>query len=135
MFFKRYFLTLTLVPLLLITATATYYRFVVLKNYDITYEVECDPYMENCFASCEERACEDPFYYKYITKHASDLSQLCGEDITDCPAAATCKEGQISCKVTYCFDDPQGCEDLDAEDKDSKDTEFFQEIQNLMNNV
>ncbi len=109
---EKRILLFTIIPLLLFAVLASFYRFWYLKDYNVTYEAECDPYTEECFYYCEEDSCDDIYYYKYITKHANDLYPLCGADITDCEAAATCDGGSVQCEVEYCYDDPDSCENL-----------------------
>lgn len=134
MFFKRYFLTITLLPLLVLALSASYYRFVVLKDYMVTYEAECDPYTEQCFIYCEDEECEEIFYYKYLTRQASEIYLQCGSDITECEAATSCSE-EIACEVTYCEDDPENCEDLDDIDQEADPEEFYNELEKIKETI
>ena len=130
-FIKEHFFTIILVTLFILSVTASAYRFYFLKDYDVTYEVECDPYAEQCFTYCEDDSCEDVFYYKYITKQANDLLSVCGVDITDCEAASTCADGQVSCEIEFCTDGSEECEDLEKLDQDFNIDEVIEINQDL----
>jgi len=95
-------LALVLVPVIIVSAGASFYRYVVASDYVVEYEATCDPEAESCFEGCEDDACEEPYAYKEMHKYASDLRAQCGPDITDCEAANTCLPGDKECSVEYC---------------------------------
>ena len=115
-YIKAHFFVITLILLFVFAATASFFRFMILKDYDVTYEAECSPYSEQCFIYCEDDDCEEVFYYKYITRHAEDLFRMCGGDITDCDAASYCDSGQVSCHIDWCNAEVDECENLDMTD-------------------
>jgi hypothetical protein len=75
----------------------------VLHDYVVAYEGDCDPYTENCFVGCEDDECTENYYYSLVQKYAADVKAQCGTDITDCEDAYKClPEDGDQCDVTYC---------------------------------
>jgi len=101
-----------IVLFLLLTAAASYYRFVVLNDYLVSYEIACDPYLSDCFVGCADAACTNTYYYSLVTRHAAEVRALCGESITNCPAAAYCPADNTACVLKAC-DTSSNCETLD----------------------
>jgi hypothetical protein len=118
MHFKKHFLLYTVIPLLVLTSMASYYRFMVAHDYLISYEGECDPYAEDCFVDCEDDECTSEYYYTKVYRHAVTIAELCGEDITDCEAASSCMRGESDCSIVYCDVEVDGeaCETLTSTD-------------------
>ncbi len=103
MHFKRHLFFYTLTFIFIITVAASYVRFIVINDYLVTYEGECDPELSSCFVGCEDEECTTSYYYAFVEKHAVDLRRQCGVDITDCPNASVClPQGDRSCSITYC---------------------------------
>ena len=117
-FIRKNFFTIAIIALMVVTVSACLTRFLILKDYDVTYEVECDPYTEQCYVSCEDDVCEEVRYYKYITTHATELFDLCGPDISECESASVCIDGQIDCEVTLCSPQFEECDDLTWADQE-----------------
>ena len=69
--FKKHFLLYTLLPLVILMVSASYYRFVVTQDYTVGYEGLCDPYEEECFVYCEDDECIEPFYYSWIERNGA----------------------------------------------------------------
>ena len=88
--------------LLLLLAGGSYLRFVVLHDYLVSYEGECDPYTESCFIGCDDDACEDVYYYTEIERRAPELYAECGKNILECDVAYECQADDTTCSVTYC---------------------------------
>ena len=105
--FKRYFFLYTLVLLVTLATAASYYRFIELQDYTVTYEVDCNPEERNCFIGCENDECTEQYYYKLVTRMSTDIEAICGQDITDCEAAAYCTEGERQCSLEYCDSDDE----------------------------
>lgn len=105
---SKHILAAVLVPLMLISGAASYYRFVVANDYIVEYEGECDPASESCFEGCEDDLCEETYPYKLMEKYAADLREACGPDISDCEEANICLPTDSDCEVTYC--DPENLE-------------------------
>mgnify|MGYP000088151342 FL=1 len=116
--FKRYILLYTIIPMLILAVSASYFRFMVSQDYLVTYEGFCDPYTESCFIYCEDETCTDPFYSTSITRKAAAVFSVCGEDITDCEAADVCTDNETECSVLYCDPilDIDACEMLSLTD-------------------
>ncbi len=92
-----------LAPLIIVSFVASYMRFVVLTDYLVSYEGECDPMTHSCFTGCADEECTEAYYYALVEKHASDIRAQCGIDITNCPQANICIEGRDrACEITYC---------------------------------
>lgn len=104
--FKEHILFYTLLPLLVLTIGASYVRFMVVHDYLVAYEGDCDPVTNSCFVGCEDEECTSEYYYSLVQKHAVTLEAECGVDITDCEAASICtSDSDAECSITYC--DPQ----------------------------
>ncbi len=117
MHFQNYFLSYTVVPLLLLTIATSYYRFVIIEDYAVAYEGECDPYTQTCFVGCEDETCAEEYYYSYVERRATAVSELCGDTIEGCDEANFCGVGENRCSVTFCDPDTDiGCEVLTERD-------------------
>lgn len=112
--FKKYVLFYTLIPLTLLLVAASYYRFIVTKDYTVSYEAECDPFSSSCYIYCEDEECLEPFYYSQITRNASELFELCGDDITECEEANSCEVNNSACINNFCSEETEsGCVHFD----------------------
>jgi hypothetical protein len=117
--FKNYLLVYTITPLLVLTLSASYYRFLISEEYTLAYEGNCDPYTQTCFVGCNDEDCTDIYYYSYIARSAATLSSVCGDSIESCVNAHFCTPGEQNCTVTFC--DPRAgdvCEELSISDRD-----------------
>ena len=110
--FKRYILLYTLIPLLILTIAATYYRFMIINDYIVFYEGECDPYENSCFVGCEDEECNEEYFYTKIERHASGIARLCDDDIVDCEFANMCTHEELQCRIEYCSSDD--CDDINV---------------------
>jgi len=91
---------------------ATYWRYMVQRDYIVQAQIDCDPEMENCFIwecdpeSTEEGyACtgdpeEDIWYYKIIRRNAKNIP-LCDPNNEEC-AALVCEPGELECSEELC---------------------------------
>ncbi len=81
----------------------TFYRIVILKDYQIVAETSCDPATEACFhyapepcatddTECLSVPAEEPYDYKLISKKASSIYE---EELT-------CLEDEEDCSYTFC---------------------------------
>lgn len=113
--FKKYFLVYTVIPLLILLAASSYYRFMVTHDYIVSYEGECDPVTENCFVDCEDEECTADYYYTIVERHSVEIFNICGDDITDCEEANACPANSETCSVIYCDIelDGEACETFD----------------------
>lgn len=100
--FKKNILLYTLIPLLVLFSLSSYYRFVVLSDYTVSYKLECDPNLQECFYDCADTNCSSEYYFTLVSRYAPDLLKLCGVDITGCETANYCGKEELKCKITYC---------------------------------
>ena len=105
---KRHYFFYVVSILLTISVCASYYRFLVIYDYQVRYEGECDPSSESCFVYCEDEVCTEPFYYTWITAPATLIQQQCGNDLMSCDIAFDCIETG-ECGVEYCDDTLEEC--------------------------
>jgi len=96
---KIFFIILSI--LISLSIGMTFYRIVILKNYQIVAEVSCDPITEKCFiGECDADECS---YYKKISKKANDIA-ICESTIekNGCNGELSCTAGETSCSYTFC---------------------------------
>ncbi len=112
-FIKKHFLKIIIIPLLILMTGTSYYRFIVLEDYFVIYEIDCDPTEASCFIGCEnddESECSEEYFYALIERKATELRQLCGNNVSACEEAHECAEGVAVCEITYC--DPTSLEEV-----------------------
>ncbi len=104
---------------ILISVGITFYNTVVVKNYQITAQVSCDPVTEKCFKTtcdpatddaCPKDPAQQTTYYKKISKKASTIL-LCEKTAgkLGCNEELSCTSGELSCSYTFC--DPNSVDD------------------------
>lgn len=98
---KHIFITIIFV-MILVNVLLAYHRFIIKKDYRISYEGVCDPVSNICFIGCDDEGCTKSHFYSKMEKYTPDLLGQCGRDITDCEAANKCLEGDRDCSITYC---------------------------------
>ena len=101
-FFKQRPLLIVILPLFILTAAASFHRFVIETDYLVNYEGPCDPETDSCYVDCVDEECSEEYYYTVIERHANEIFALCGPDITDCAAAETCPIDEPTCSIRYC---------------------------------
>jgi len=91
---------------------ATFYRYMIKKDYIVQAQVDCDPYSEACFvwncdsdSEVEGEACVgnpeiDTWYYKIINKNASQILS-CDENDENCDALV-CAQNEPHCEFVFC---------------------------------
>lgn len=127
-FIQKNLLTLLVTPLLILLVAGSFYRFIILRDYYVTYEIQCDPTSESCYLRCEDEACTNPYYYAYIEKYAATVYGQCGNDITDCAAAYSClPEDKDNCTITYCNPMTEDCADFQSGDELELESKTAQE--------
>ncbi len=102
MIFKKYLLSFILLPALIVTISASFYRYVIANDYVVAFYGECDPASESCFVGCEDEACTEEYYYTIIERNAAEVLAICGNNVTECDFAYVCSTTSNSCSVTYC---------------------------------
>lgn len=129
--FRENFFTYTLAPLIVVMVVVAYVRFMVLNDYVVAYESDCDPYVESCFVGCEDDECTQEYYYSWVQKYAPNVEAQCGIDITDCDVAYEClPEDGDKCEIIYCnptIDGKDSCETLTESDSIGEELEDFSE--------
>lgn len=108
--FKKNFLFFAIMPLIILFVGASYYRFMILHDYTVSYEGECEPSLDVCFIGCTNDECTENYYYDKVQKLATAVFKECGLDITKCKNAQICLPDESGCKITYC--DPDTDNDL-----------------------
>lgn len=74
----------------------------VIHDYTVSYEIECDPVSESCFIGCEDEECSKEYFYAKIERYAPDLVKLCGDTIVGCEFANVCTIDESRCFLTFC---------------------------------
>jgi hypothetical protein len=100
--------------LLIIGSVAfTYYRIMLKKDYLISSQIDCDPYVEKCFiwncdpeSDVEGEACTgdpemDAWYYKIAKRNASRIP-LCDPEADENCEPFLCDPGEPECGETFC---------------------------------
>lgn len=114
---KNYFLY-TVVLLFIFMVAGSFYRFVVLQDYIVSFEGDCDPYTESCYVECEDDECTEEYYFTIIERMAYEIRDLCGSDVLECDAAYECQPDVAFCEISYCDpDEEDSCEHLEASDR------------------
>lgn len=112
------FLFYALFALVLLTASASYFRYMVLHDYLVAYEGECDPATNHCYVGCDNEECSEEYYYAIVTREATEIERLCGIDISDCEAANSCTVAETDCSISFCDinTEADSCEDINIKD-------------------
>ncbi len=106
--FKKNFFSITLTTLVVLFVSASYFRFVVVQDYHVTYEVSCDPSQASCFVGCEDDECTTEYFYAIVDKYAHDIVAECGTSVADCELANSCQANNRYCTIEYCDSDAEG---------------------------
>lgn len=129
---REHFFSYTIVTLLLFVTLISYARFMVLHDYTVEYETDCDPYTESCFIGCEDDECTEEYYYANIQKYAPNIKAGCGADITDCDLAYQCgSQDGDQCEIVYCdsaIDEEGVCEELTEADREEEVMEDDEDV-------
>lgn len=109
-FVRDNFLSILVLPLLVLLIAGSFYRFVILRDYMVSYEIECDPSLNSCFKACADDSCSSEYYFAIIEKYANNLYKQCGPDVTDCEDSTTCTpEDEDKCTITFCTEEDGIC--------------------------
>ncbi len=99
--------------LVVLSVSATYYRYVILHNYLVETEVSCDPSYESCFVwtcdpgtegECTSNPEEDTWYYKIAHRNAKNIP-LCDPDDVNCLPFQCAEENEEGCDEVICSTD------------------------------
>ena len=100
---RKHFIFYTIVLLTILFVGSSYLRFIVLQDYMISYEVECDTTVNSCFESCTDSECAEKYHYTKVQKNAANLFKQCGDSIVNCKDANVClTEEKNQCSIRYC---------------------------------
>lgn len=86
----------------------SFYKYFIVRDYDVRLEADCDPAIESCFiytcepaddSECPENPEERVSYYKMIEKKASKI-ELCNPGEEGCEAGG-CTRGD-DCREIFC---------------------------------
>ncbi len=97
--------------LIALSVGTTYYKLVILKDYQIVAQVSCDPSYENCFVyecdpefeECSEDPAENISYYKNISKKAATIYTCENtEEKLGCNEELSCTEEEENCSYSFC---------------------------------
>lgn len=104
---KKSKILIVIVGLAILTSIGvSFYKYVVVKNYQIFAEMPCDPTIDNCFV----RTAEDnsTSTYKLLSRQASNIP-LCDPAVETC-RALTCEPNELNCEITTCNEEdlPEG---------------------------
>ncbi len=105
---KNFFI-ISLSFFLILFVSVSYFRFIYHKDFEVTYESICNPISESCFIGCEDEECTQTYPYKYMRKHATDITNYCNDDISTCAAAQYCTNKDRICEIKYCDEGSEGC--------------------------
>jgi hypothetical protein len=97
------------------SAFTAYYRAVIVHDYDVYLEIDCNPDVESCFTyycdpqweECAGIPEEDTWYYKILQKDGRVMSANCDPNEKECPEF-TCEEGDEHCEIIYCNENVDG---------------------------
>ncbi len=98
----RHFLLCFIYVLVVITIVSSYYRFVVNRDFLVTYEVACDPLTTSCFRGCGDETCVDTYPYALVERPAYLLTNICPNAQADCLISSTCQPQEQSCHTIFC---------------------------------
>jgi hypothetical protein len=93
---------------ILLTVLAAFTRFVIIRDFIIKAEADCDPLNEACFVyhcdpeleECSEDPADDTYYFKVLRRNARYLPD-CDPADENCPALI-CPAGEKDCSFVYC---------------------------------
>jgi len=81
------------------SVSVSFYKYVIMKDYQIFAEMPCDPVIDNCFV----RTAEDnsTSTYKLISRQASNIP-LCNPVADLGCRALLCEQNEPNCEITTC---------------------------------
>lgn len=109
------------------SVAATFYRFMIEKDYVIENQIDCDPSIDRCFVwKCDpasdvegEKCTGDPekdtWYYQIARRKAANIP-LCNPDGDENCDSWTCSEGEKDCATTFCDDQTKIAQEVDCSD-------------------
>lgn len=113
---KSKILIYSLVALITIVTAITFSRYMILKDYVVEAQVDCDPYSETCFIwQCDPEsdvsgeACtgdpeSDIWFFKVAYRNASNIP-LCDPETDETCDPFTCYDGEKDCEEAFCTEE------------------------------
>jgi len=104
---KSKILLFILAILIIASVGYTFYKYVIVKDYQMTIEVSCDRAVDNCFIRTEDDGTKTD--YKILDRNASNIP-LCDPDKDETCRAKVCEPNELNCSITTCSeaDLPEG---------------------------
>lgn len=95
-----------------VSASVTYYKIMIQRDYQIVAQISCDPATESCFThtcdpeyeECSDVPEENISYYKLINKNAANIS-ICDSGKGEECAELKCEEDEANCEITLCSEE------------------------------
>jgi hypothetical protein len=84
---------------ILISVGVTFYKYVILKDYQIVAEMPCNPAVANCFVRTDEGG--SVTNYQLLSRNASRIP-LCDPNTNANCQALTCAQNEPNCEITSC---------------------------------
>ncbi len=105
---KSFFWLVFFLSAIALSVGLAFFRFIVLSDYTIRSQVDCDPYTEACFIYqcdpaaevCSENPEENISFYKLLDRNARNIPR-CNPSSEGCEALA-CPENEKGCTVKLC---------------------------------
>lgn len=105
---------ISLITTLILSVSASYYRYIVNQDFLTEVEIDCDPTIESCFVwVCDpnidgEGVCtgnneEDTWYFKYAYRNAKNFPAC--DNPTDGCDQITCNKDEEECEEATCTDE------------------------------
>lgn len=100
-----------LAAILILSSSASYYRFMVLNDYIVEAQVDCDPTLESCFvwecdpsveSECTGNEEEDTWHFKYAYRNAGNIPE-CTDDT--CSPFECSSANEADCSEVTCNED------------------------------
>lgn len=130
--------------LIVLSVSASYYRFMVLHDYVVEAQIDCDPTFESCFVwecdpsiegECTGNEDDDTWYYKYAYRNAKNITDCEDGDMT-CQFTCT-SGGEDECAEVLCTSESIVTYDIDGECTNPVDfqDEILEEGEEELSNV
>jgi hypothetical protein len=122
--------------LVIVSISASYYKYLVLRDYVIEVSVDCDPSTETCFTylcdpafeECTGNPDEETWYYKILFRNAYNFPNCDVDTDPECNLYS-CPDGELGCEELLCTDEALTELGLEGEvctnPGDFMDTEFI----------
>ena len=100
--------------LILASVGVTFYKYYILKDFQIVAEVSCDPATEVCFhyeptpCADDDLECvpEEAYDYKMMSKNAANILACENtEEKIDCTEELSCLDNEENCSYEYCTEE------------------------------